>query len=149
MNFGATAEITKFDLPPIPRFLCAYVGDEWVIVARDTEACKKHFAERLEWLQSSKRPHAIVTVNPAPQNDAGELQQLRSELDAARNRLRETAQILASAIGAIGPENAEELAKRAAHKIELLRLFARATADYPCEEVASAARRVMERVEKC
>ena len=71
MNFGATAEITKFDLPPIPRFLCAYVGDEWVIVARDTEACKKHFAERLEWLQSSKRPHAIVTVNPAPQNDAG------------------------------------------------------------------------------
>ena len=71
MNFGATAEITKFDLPPIPRFLCAYVGDEWVIVARDTEACKKHFAERLEWLQSSKRPHAIVTVNATPPNDAG------------------------------------------------------------------------------
>ena len=87
MNIDATAEITKFDLPPIPRFLCAYVGDEWVIVARDTEACKKHFAERLEWLQSSKRPHAIVTVNATPPNDAGEAQRLREALQHAREQV--------------------------------------------------------------
>lgn len=38
MNIDATAEITTFDLPPIPRFLCAYVGDEWFIVARGRRA---------------------------------------------------------------------------------------------------------------
>ena len=47
--------------------------------------------------------------------------EMRAEAAKLRNRLRETAQILIEWIGAEGPANAEDLAKRAGAEVEQLR----------------------------
>lgn len=58
----------------------------------------------------------IALINDATASDA-RAEQAERERDAARERLRDAAQVLIEAIGSVGPENAEEAARRAADRI--------------------------------
>lgn len=78
--------------------------------------------------------HSAVSVHPE------DLHAFIEEVDRLRSRLRETAQILITEVGASGPMDAEDAARRAVERMTLLRTLA----DEKAHEAGVYARRMEE-----